>query len=177
MLWWKTLCLLELWANGVIEGGIGLEIPKYQYHFNLINHVALCFLGHVRKHPYSTNLMCKCNLIYLNYVKNQRLYHNNCMVEQLLVVRTCKISQYQMHYRLKGRAGCEFTNDTTTCILLTVFEVQARRTGVHSTLPIGWGDEILIKYLNSFRTNPLALTCLAHIMVCTQHLFSWIKKN
>ena len=164
MLWWKTLCLLELWANGVIEGGIGLEIPKYQYHFNLINHVALCFLGHVRKHPYSTNLMCKCNL---NYVKNQRLYHNNCMVEQLLVVRTCKISQYQMHYRLKGRAGCEFTNDTTTCILLTVFEVQARRTGVHPTLPIGWGDEILTWYLNSFRTNPLALA----------HIISWYAHN
>lgn len=37
MLWSKTLCLLELRANGVIEDGIGLEIPKYQYHFNLIN--------------------------------------------------------------------------------------------------------------------------------------------
>lgn len=29
--------MLELRANGVIEDGIGLEILKYQYHFNLIN--------------------------------------------------------------------------------------------------------------------------------------------
>lgn len=63
------------------------------------------------------------------------------MVEQLLVV-SCKISQYQMHYRLKGRAGCEFTNNTPTCILSTVFEVQARLTGVHPTYWLR-GQEIL----------------------------------